>query len=175
MLHAEFSCLWAMSYRDTMDLVDLYSGTISDRNESVVRLNQAQSAFCWKEKEKVINITATTVVLVPVRWSRKGQDSCIPLAVFFRAPVEPCWKWLSFWRNHCPGKKATRVTYKNGSCMQNVDLGWAFFLASKNSNLPYYLQTLHVFLLPPWPMRVSFPTGFCFQSELTQEFETTLF
>jgi len=47
---------------------------LGDRNESVVRLSQAQSSFCWKENEKVIDIMVTAVVLVPGKCCRKGQD-----------------------------------------------------------------------------------------------------
>lgn len=47
---------------------------LRDRNESVVKLNQAQSSFCWKENEKVIGITVTMVVLVPGKCCGKGQD-----------------------------------------------------------------------------------------------------
>lgn len=52
-----------------------------------------------------MGITVTTVVLVHGKCCRLGQDGCILLAAFARAPAEPYWKWMSFWRNFCPGLK----------------------------------------------------------------------
>lgn len=68
-----------------------------DRNESVVKLNLAQSSFCWKENEKVISIIVITVVLVPGKSYRRVRTDVshwLPLLGLLQSPAEKLMPFL---------------------------------------------------------------------------------